>query len=138
MPRAVSESAGTLWRTLVRELAGHGSDEDHSLAPRLRRAGGSGALLLALEVLANQHRDVQAVVGRVAPLWQRLEQEPGALTGLAPRLADSTDRLAAIFSAHLSLEESLVFPAARRLLEAEDLQSMARELRERREGGSGR
>jgi hemerythrin-like domain-containing protein len=48
-------------------------------------------------------------------------------------LAAATSRLKEIYSQHIELEESVVFPRAARVLGADDVKAMGREFRARRE-----
>ncbi|MDG0835317.1 hemerythrin domain-containing protein [Roseateles saccharophilus] len=110
------------------DLAGpaHHEDEERHVLPRLRRAG----LADLAERLQTQHDEM----GR---LWALLRQPLQAWAAGEP--ADLPDELLHsyidLYAVHMPLEEGQAFPAAAANLEEPALESMGKEMAERRQGG---
>lgn len=110
----------------ARAVKRHEQDEEESLFPRLR---GHAELAPVLERLAREHHEHAA-------LHERLDRVIVALDAReldAPReLARVTTALMHAYRAHLDEEERVLFPAARRLLDAGALGAMVAEMDARR------
>jgi hemerythrin-like domain-containing protein len=132
-PGAAKAAAESLLRYFAEALPRHEADEDLSLAPRLRAARAPDNVVQALDVVSKQHPDIDRVIGRIAPLWEAIAKDEGQLAAVAERLAQSTERIAVIWTPHLALEETVVFPAARALLDAKVLAEIRAEMRARRD-----
>lgn len=131
-PAAASDAARAIRRYFSEALPLHELDEDLSLAPQLRAANAPDTVLQALDVVTRQHPDIDRVVGRMFPLWQAIEEDGTRLPSLAEQLGRATERLSVIWDPHLSLEESEIFPAARALLSPQVVETIRREMHERR------
>jgi 3-hydroxyisobutyrate dehydrogenase len=107
---------------LDRSIRRHEDDEEQSLFPRLQ---GSGELA---PVIASLHEEHRAQSER----QKRLREAKGE-TEKARVLGE----LAAGYRAHIEKEERVLFPAARRALDADATRSLAREMDARRGGGGG-
>lgn len=119
------ETASDVCGFFARQIRRHEEDEEKSLFPRLASAGEDlRGILTRLEAEHREHETLQArleeaVAGRFqGDLWKELEAV--------------ADLLARAYRAHIELEESALFPAARTLLTADDLDAMSREMDERR------
>jgi hemerythrin-like domain-containing protein len=112
----------------------HTADEENSLFPRLRAldnpiAQSSLASLTALEsdhVAAAADHEVIDSLGR---LWLENCILPPAEHD---RLNLVLNRLSAMYERHITLEDSELFPLAEKVLRTEDLESIGREMAERR------
>jgi hemerythrin-like domain-containing protein len=125
----VVEACASVERYFSEALPLHVADEEHSILPRLQ--GKSADVDLALKAMAEQH-------ARHEPLLRAL-LDASALVRATPHdralrsaLADAASSLDQEFAEHLGLEESQIFPAIRRLLEAEVQAQILSELRARR------
>lgn len=112
----------------------HTADEEESLFPRLRALGNPEALAVlekvrALEAdhkTAGHSHEAADVFGR---LWLiRNHLGPDEIAAMRTHL----DSLHALYSAHIAVEDSEVFPAAARLLSDGDLDIVGREMAARR------
>ncbi|MGI5862165.1 MAG: hemerythrin domain-containing protein [Myxococcales bacterium] len=128
-PESVAASAAAIYDFLMVSLPIHMADEDYAIAPKLRTAGAPDVVQQALEVLAYQHSDLQAMIGRMASTWRTLAEQPERLPELASRLESGTARLAAVLEAHLALEEEMLIPALEKHLAPETRALIAREIR---------
>lgn len=112
----------------------HTADEEESLFPRLRAAGGEQAqrALAELNRLEADHEHADAYHGEANTLANRWLAE-GALDGAAAaRLVELLEGLAAIYAAHIAVEDATVFPAAGAALDADQLEAIGREMAGRR------
>jgi hemerythrin-like domain-containing protein len=103
---------------IERAVRRHEDDEEQSLFPRL---AADGELAPTLAALAEEHRAHQA-------LHARLREAARTGEGLAPVV----DALVEAYRAHIHVEETSLFPAARRLLDAAALDAIAGEMQARR------
>jgi hemerythrin-like domain-containing protein len=112
---------------LARQVRRHEADEEESLFPRL------------------------ATIAEVAPVIDRLRVEHAAHVALHAQLERALEstptpeevrRVAAAledaYRTHLDIEEAVLFPAARRALNAQDLAAMVDEMQARRGRAGGR
>lgn len=112
----------------------HTADEEQSLFPRLRRSYDPGALLAMSELdrLEQQHRSAEACHARVeeiASQWLEIGRisHSDHIT-IRALLAELTT----LYSAHIRLEDELIFVLASRLLKENELREIGREMRQRR------
>lgn len=109
----------------------HTIDEEESLFPRLR-AGSADDSLARLEGLEADHHeaaDLHEIVEQLYSAWiadGRLDPDQDR------RLRAATDRLAALYRAHIEVEESDVFPRAAEILDPATIAAMGEEFRARR------
>lgn len=104
----------------------HHEDEERHVLPRLRASGEAAQVALAARVEA-EHRQMGEHYQRIRPGLQALVD-----AGELPSTADWAG-FAALYRAHIELEESLVFPRAAQALSAAELQHMGQEMRGRRQ-----
>lgn len=105
---------------LARQIRRHEDDEDESLFPRLAK---NAELKPALDRLTAEHAKHADLQSRFR---QALESDSW------PELRKVADELVVAYRDHIALEESTVFPAARSLLSAADLDAMRSEMDARR------
>ncbi len=109
----------------------HTADEEESLFPRLRKTG-SAERLPVVDRLEHDHReadDLHASVDRLYSRWiltNSLETEERRL------LLSQTRLLRQIYTEHIWIEETIVFPEAARVLEREAIGDMGAEFSARR------
>jgi len=112
----------------------HTADEEDSLFPRLEASSDQGALA-ALDMIRGLERDHDEAKGHhdvVDQLVRRWILE-GCLSDASVRdLKERLARLNALYRAHISVEDHELFPAAARILSANDLQEIGREMAARR------
>lgn len=107
----------------------HHEDEERHVFPRLLAAG-DAALAADVARLRADH-------AAMAHTWQPLRAVLEAWAGAEPPPLDETARrlaaaFAGLYAGHLALEDERVFPAARALCSAPDLEAMGREMADRR------
>jgi hemerythrin-like domain-containing protein len=112
----------------------HTADEEESLFPRLRKCSDPAAAQ-ALDVvnrLEHDHADANehhAAVDVLVRRWlDRGRLEPSDVSELAKRLSE----LHRIYRAHIAVEDGELFPAAARVLSADDLRAIGTEMAARR------
>jgi hemerythrin-like domain-containing protein len=112
----------------------HTADEEESLFPRLAASKDAEArkALETMERLEGDHANAAAhheVVDRLVRRWIADGALPPAdVQDLSERL----DALAALYSAHIAVEDHELFPAAGRVLSSGDVQAIGREMAARR------
>ncbi|HEX8924360.1 MAG TPA: hemerythrin domain-containing protein [Terriglobales bacterium] len=129
----LADAARDVHRYFSISLPLHEQDENLSLHTRLRMnapddkdAGDSSNAMVI------QHQTIDDVVARLLPMWERVSQDPVALSGFAQQMTALTSKLADLMEGHLKMEEEQVFPAIDRCLSAEDQAAMVAEMRARR------
>jgi hemerythrin-like domain-containing protein len=106
----------------------HTADEEESLFPRLRAAGAPASL----DELESDHQFASAAHDEVDALG-RAWLEAGVLpTESARRMAGLLQQLAGAYASHIAVEDTEVFPAAARVLNAEQIAAVGREMENRR------
>jgi hemerythrin-like domain-containing protein len=113
-------------------LPRHVEDEDISLTHHMREAGLSVEALEALEDMARQHREIEALLETLLPRWRLLRTSPASHEELARELVRDSTRLSALMDEHLRLEERVLFPEARARLSARSVEALGAEMRARR------
>lgn len=129
---AIAPTAAAVHRYFSVALPLHSQDEDASLAPRLFAAGIPADLEDAVTTMTAQHADIDMLLERLLPLWDRLQKEPGALDEVRQTLANHTARLDALWDIHLAVEEHYIFPRAALVLNEEARAAIVEEMRARR------
>jgi hemerythrin-like domain-containing protein len=124
----VRDAAVSVYRYFDEALPKHVSDEEQSLDPRLRFAFPELAPLLV--EMAAQHREIETFLGQLLPFWKLVADEPEATADL-DQMRATTQRFAALWQPHLTLEERELFPALERL-GPQDRLEIWHEMRERR------
>jgi iron-sulfur cluster repair protein YtfE (RIC family) len=111
----------------------HFADEESSLAPRLQ--GRHLAIDQALAAMRLDHVQLHALICRVAFLCQSVAKDAPRLMTLRFELAGAVEQLRRCLHSHQEREESLLFPAVRRLLDWQDIEAMRTEMALRRAPG---
>jgi iron-sulfur cluster repair protein YtfE (RIC family) len=128
----VRETAETLLRYFQQALPLHEADENESLFPRLLTLPDGNLVREAGEAMVEQHRAIHELVEELVAVCTLLEKQPARLPALGFRLEQVTRAMAEVFGAHLTLEESVIFPAIDELLTPEQRDGMLIEMRARR------
>ncbi len=108
----------------------HFEDEEQSLAPRL--AGRHPVVDGALARMKAGHFRLSAILARVATYCGLVAEDPAALHARRFQLAGAVRDLRRELEPHQAQEESIVFPAVKRLLYREDIDDIRREMDARR------
>ena len=128
----VAEAAEAIFRYFSQSLPLHEADENDTLFPRLRNVAPLGSPLReAAKAMVEQHHAIEELVFELAAVCGALRREPERLPALASQLQHTSEALDHVFSAHLHMEETVIFPAVAQL-PAEELQAMTREMQRRR------
>jgi len=108
----------------------HEADEDESLAPRLK--GKHPVVDEALISMQRQHLALQGPLARLRLLCRQVANDMTRLHALRFELASAVEDLRARLKEHEAMEESIVFPALKRTLYADELVSISDEMKARR------
>ena len=131
-PEQVAEAAGAIMRYFRQALPLHEADENETLFPRIHRIAPLGsALREAAKVMVDQHHIIEELVFELAAVCGALRSQPERLPGLSSQLQHTAEALDQVFSSHLHMEETVIFPAITQL-PAEELKAMSREMQQRR------
>jgi hemerythrin-like domain-containing protein len=112
----------------------HTADEELSLFPRMRAAGGAEieAVLQEMERLESDHVRADRLhreVDRLGEAWLRDGRLPGESMD---RLIGHLDELSAMYASHIALEDGRIFPVAARVLSADMQEAIGKEMAGRR------
>jgi hemerythrin-like domain-containing protein len=129
-----SEALAVALRYFTKAAPLHTQDEETSLFPRMRASGDQGAreALAALDALESDHREadiLHAEVDRLGNLWLR---QGDLLPADAGRLIKLLRALQTLYTHHIAVEDTRVFPLAGKLLESPALDQVGREMAVRR------
>ncbi|MFO0598788.1 MAG: hemerythrin domain-containing protein [Myxococcaceae bacterium] len=113
----------------------HRADEDVSLLPRL--LGRNGTVDSALSTMTRQHVALEAQLSRILLLCRMVGRDVSRLHALRFELEAAADHLRARVTEHQAFEESAVFPALKRLLYQDELESIHGEMERRRANAAG-
>jgi len=127
----VKDAAFAVHRYFHKALPLHIQDEDLSLRPMLTAAG-TAQVAQALDRMHGEHGPIDAQVEALMPMWRRLMEDPAALDELRPAMTPLAQALEEAMLAHLAHEEEVIFPAARQFLDADRLNDLAGQMRDRR------
>lgn len=108
----------------------HHEDEERHVFPRLL-ASGDAALVQAVQRLRAEHESMAQCWAALRPgmaAWA----EPGAAGPADAPMRAQADAFLSLYAGHLSVEEGLVFPAARSRCDATAIELMGREMQQRR------
>lgn len=130
-PREVAEAAARVRRYFSVALPFHVADEEESILPRL--AGKDAAVDAALRRMEDEHEGHVEPLRRILAICAELVAEPATLPGHREELARVGSALVREFDVHLDSEETIVFPAIRRLLDAGEREAIFAEVRRRRQ-----
>jgi len=109
----------------------HNADEEESLFPRVRAAelNDSHANLAHLE---HDHRITERLHQRVEALYRKWIDSSTLDGGEQKALLSATSELRRIYTEHIKLEESIVFPHAAQVLDKAAIAAIGSEFQERR------
>jgi hemerythrin-like domain-containing protein len=134
----IGDAALAVYRYFSLALPLHEADEDETLFPRLRDALPEGGLLYEAAVtMVEQHKAIDELADELLILCSALGQQPERLPSLASRLGHVSWALGEIFTVHLQLEETVIFPAIQELMTQEQLEEISREMHHRRQSPRG-
>jgi hemerythrin-like domain-containing protein len=113
----------------------HTQDEEESLFPRLRQIQTPevGSALSALDALENDHRRADLLHAEVHQLGLKCLQEGNLVILDADRFRQAIAELAAMYCQHIKIEDSIVFPMAKRTLSGSQQSAIASEMASRRQ-----
>jgi hemerythrin-like domain-containing protein len=116
----------------------HTADEEESLFPRLRRIdpAKTQAILARVDSLEQDHECAGKAHDEVDRLGQRWLTSGRLSTEDASRLSTVLDQLAKLYRNHIAIEDTEVFPLARRILSASDREAVGVEMAARRGAGA--
>lgn len=126
-----AQAAERVARYFGEALPLHVADEDDGLWPRLR--GRDPAVDQALVRMHREHGEHRAPLARLVADCRSLATGEGLSAERSQAFSTLAQRLRADFHAHLALEESVIFPAARRELSRDELLALRAEIRARRQ-----
>ncbi len=106
----------------------HTADEEESLFPRMRAAGA----LASLDTLEDDHQHSAAAHIELDALGRAWLADGTLAPALAQRATELLRQLSETYERHIALEDATVFPAAGRVLTAEQLAAVGREMESRR------
>ena len=129
-PEAIAEAALQVHRYFTRALPLHARDEEESILPRLR--GRDPVVDLALETMARQHAEHEEPLRTLVLACEALASDPGCHQEAGPVVARAAAELDRHFADHLEREETIIFPAMRRLLSRDEDSAIVAEIRGRR------
>lgn len=111
----------------------HGTDEEELLVPVLRESM-NAEVLKAVEAVPGDHRTADALLEALLPTWRAIADSPDGGPALLERLADPSARLQSHLAEHLIVEETLLFPEARRLLGPAEARGLREAMAQKRLG----
>lgn len=109
----------------------HVADEEESLFPRLHASADPDANA-ALVRLERDHKSIQAWHAELHELGARLLAGGGLEQRELARFRELVEQLENAYAPHIALEDDEIFPSARRLLSADQLRAVGREMAVRR------
>jgi iron-sulfur cluster repair protein YtfE (RIC family) len=128
----IAEAAASLVRYFSEALPLHEADENQTLFPRLYDAAALGSPLREAAIaMVEQHRAIDELVTELLSLCGTIHRQPESLPSLARRLRQVTSALDEVFSSHLHMEETVIFPALQQFTPAQ-LEEITSEMQERR------
>jgi hemerythrin-like domain-containing protein len=112
----------------------HTRDEEESLFPRLRALQNPLAqeALSMLDILHEDHQTADLAHQEVESLCRQWLADDALAKASCHRLRDLLESLKSIYERHIAVEDTQLFPLARKLLDVPELQAMAAEMAARR------
>lgn len=126
---ALSRTALRVRRYFERVVPLHLRDEEDSLLPRLR--GLDPALDRELSRRAREHRDYSRAVAALVAACEEVVRVPIRLTRVLPYVGRIAAELEAHFAERMAYEESVIFPAIGRYLDAPSITAAMIEIHRR-------
>jgi hemerythrin-like domain-containing protein len=113
----------------------HTADEEASLFPRLRQSGdpAAGHALALIERLEHEHDEADRHHGAVEMLVRRWLAEDRLPESETRELRHHLAELQQLYERHIGIEDRELFPAAARLLDANQIIEIGREMAARRQ-----
>lgn len=124
------QAAGFIADHLESMVPLHCEDEELSIEQRLK--GRHPAVDDALATMLRQHIALQGPLARLRLVCRMIARDVNRLHALRFELANASADLRARLDEHNSLEESVVFPALKRMLYVDELEDIAAEMTARR------
>lgn len=128
------EALETALRYFQEAAPKHTADEEESLFPRLRAAGGDLAqtALAKIQALEADHQIAKTGHTTVDQIGRRWLKDNSLAPAEVEELAGNLEALDSIYSRHIAMEDNEVFPLASKVLNREQLDAVGREMAERR------
>jgi len=111
--------------------ARHNADEEESLFPRLGGRTGEDAIV-EIDSLKQDHQTAVNLHAEVEMYYRKWISKETLDTVDWQALSIATKKLKALYAVHIQVEEQVVFPRASKTLDAETLQLIGQEFRNRR------
>lgn len=128
-----AEAVRVAQRYFAQAAPRHTADEEESLFPRMRvAAAASGARCDAIERLEGDHSHASTLHARADALLERWLRGGPLAAPSSAELITVLEQLRELYAAHIRVEDHEVFPLAGRLLSAEAIADVGREMRARR------
>jgi hemerythrin-like domain-containing protein len=128
----IRDAAARVHRYFAVALPLHVEDEEQSIRARLDSVA-SEALRATLQTMSADHVRIDSLLEELLPIWDELQRDPMCLLQHRERLAKGTHTFEELMSAHLEMEETLLFPSLRQVLSSEALEDVRREMQSRRQ-----
>ena len=110
----------------------HTADEEVSLFPRLRSMVRGGSALKCMDGLEDDHQVAERAHEAVDSLGSRWLARGTLMDVELLEMKQALDRLARLYARHIEIEDRELFPLAARMLPADQLAEVGREMAERR------
>jgi iron-sulfur cluster repair protein YtfE (RIC family) len=130
----IRSTAESVYRYYSVSLPLHEADEEDSLRPRLDKVP-DDRVHHALAAMHDQHMAIDDLLERLLPLLRLVGNNPPVLAEAGAEMCSLTNALTEMFTAHLQLEEEVIFPAIDAQLTENDRTELTSEIRERRQQG---
>ncbi len=109
----------------------HTADEEESLFPRLR-AVLNDTDLAEIAALESDHQKAAQLHAETEDLYTKWMKHGSLHGGNDAKLISITSRLRQLYAEHIKIEETVVFPHAKRALDSPTIEAIGRELHARR------
>lgn len=132
----VVQAAASVHRYYSVSLPLHEADEEDTLRPRLNILADE-KVRHALLAMHDQHQAIDDLLERLLPLLVMVKGNPETLPAAGSEICSITRALEEMFTAHLQMEEEVIFPAIRASLPEGEQAEMLQEMQDRRKQGLG-
>jgi len=112
----------------------HEADEEDSMRPRLDKIPDE-QVHHALAAMHDQHMAIDDLLERLLPLLRMVANNPALIGEAGGEMCSITSALSQMFTAHLQMEEEVIFPAIESRLGEHDRVELLAEMRARRQQG---
>jgi hemerythrin-like domain-containing protein len=112
----------------------HTADEEESLFPRMRQLGGEATreALVKIQALEADHETAKGSHDAVEQLGQKWLADGRLSPDETSHLLEHLRKLGSIYASHIAIEDNEIFPLAAKVLDAEILKDVGREMAGRR------